>query len=115
MPRKTFCYNSNMDKSILTEVIAAEKDVQRSIEQEEERLREWVEQVRHEAADAVAREEGTDGEALQQVIASARQDAEQRAQVMRDEAITAARRLDSLDDAALMNVIMKRLPRIFRE
>jgi len=48
------------------------------------------------------------------VIASARQDAEQRAQVMRDEAITAARRLDSLDDAALMNVIMKRLPRIFR-
>lgn len=104
-----------MDKGILNEVIAAEKDVQRCIEQEEERLRIWLEQVKQEAADAVAREELNDGTARQAALTAARQDAEERAQAVKDEAAALAARMEGLDDATLTGILLPRLPRILLE
>jgi vacuolar-type H+-ATPase subunit H len=104
-----------MDKSILSEVIAVEKDVQRGIEQEEARLQSWLEQVRKEAADAVADELQNDGAEMQQVMTRARKDAEKRAETIRDEARSLAARMAGLDDAVLTGIIRKRLTRIFRE
>ena len=115
MEKTVLCYNRTMDKSILNEVIAAEKDVQRCIEQEEERLRNWLDQVKRESADAVDREERNDGSARQEALARARQDAEQRAQDVKDEAAARAARMEKVDDALLTGIILKRLPRILLE
>lgn len=115
MGKQAVCYNRTMDKSILNEVIAAEKEVQRCIEQEEERLRAWLEQVKREASEAVEREERNDGSARQEALARARQDAEQRAQDVKDEAAARAAQMDRIDDHLLTGIILKRLPRILLE
>ena len=109
------CYNRSMEKSILNEVIAAEKEVQHRIEQEEERLREWLEQVKREAVETVAREEQNDGTARQEALAAARQDAEARARAVKDDAAALAARMDGLDAGTLTGIILKRMSTILLE
>jgi vacuolar-type H+-ATPase subunit H len=104
-----------MDKDILNEVIEAEKDIQLCIEQEQSRLRAWLDQLKKESAEAVARAERSDGELLGRALDEARRDAEKRAKQAVEAAEARAARLKDLDDAVLKTIIMKRLPRIFLE
>jgi hypothetical protein len=104
-----------MDKGILNEVIAAEKEVQRCIEEEQQRLRTWLEQVKREADAAVSREEQNDGAVREQELAAAKQDAETRARQATEEAAKVARRLERLDDGTLTGIILKRMPGILLE
>lgn len=115
MEGNTFCYNRCMDKSVLSEIIAAEKEVQHCIDQEEMRLREWLEQVKREAAEEVAREEQNDGRALRDAVASARENAGKRAMAIGEEGRARAARMDRCDDVALTRILLERLPRIFQE
>ncbi len=100
---------------MLNEVIAAEKEVQRCIEQEQQRLKAWLEQVRGECAAAVSSGEREDGPRRAQELAKARQDAEEAARQVTAEAAARAERLERLTDAALTGIVLQRLPGILME
>jgi|OpeIllAssembly_1097287.scaffolds.fasta_scaffold33403_2 vacuolar-type H+-ATPase subunit H len=104
-----------MDKDILNEVIEAEKEIQKCIELEQERLRAWLDQVKTEAAEAVARAERNDGDEQGRAVESARRDAEAKAKQIVADAEERAARFHDLDEAALAAVVKKRLPRILLE
>ena len=104
-----------MDKDILNEVIEAEKDIQQCIEQEQARLRIWLDGVKKETAEAIARAEQNDGESLGRTLEEAKRDAEVRAKQAVDSAEARAARFQDLDDTVLREIIMKRLPRILSE
>lgn len=104
-----------MDKDILNEVIEAEKDIQQCIELEQARLREWIESVKKESDEAVSRAEKSDGESLGRALEDARREADARAKRSVKNAEERAARFESMDDAALTAIIMKRLPRILLE
>jgi len=101
-----------MDKDILNEVIAAEKEIQQCIKQEQGRLRAWLDEVKKEAAEAVARAEKNDGESLGRAIEEAKLSAGKQAKQVVESAEARAARFKELDDAVLRAIIMKRLPRI---
>jgi len=104
-----------MDKDILNEVIEAEKDIQQCIEQEQVRLRDWLDGVKKEAAEAIARAERNDGESLGRAIEEAKRVAETRAKQTVESAEARAARYQDLKDSDLIEIIMKRLPRILLE
>jgi vacuolar-type H+-ATPase subunit H len=104
-----------MDKDILNEVIEAEKDIQQCIEQEQARLRDWLDGVKKDAAEAIARAERNDGESLGRALEDAKRDAEERAKQVVESAEARAARLKDLNDTVLTAIIMKRLPRILLE
>jgi vacuolar-type H+-ATPase subunit H len=104
-----------MDKDILNEVIEAEKDIQQCIEQEQARLRDWLDGVKKDAAEAIARAERSDGESLGRALEEAKRDAEKRAQQVVESAEARSARFKDLDDTVLTAIVMKRLPRILLE
>src|SRR5512139_3572780 len=110
-----FCYNGAMDKDILNEVIEAEKEIQHCIEQEQERLRAWLDQVKREAAEGIAREEQVDQEAMGRVLEDVKREAEAKAKRIVDDASARAAGIEQLDDGALAGIVMKQLPRILLE
>lgn len=104
-----------MDKDILTEVIGAEKNIQHCIEDEQVKLRTWLEQVKREASEAVAREENNDRELLTQALEDAKQSAEAKAKQVVGDAAARVVRIEKLDDAILTGIVLKRMPRILLE
>jgi vacuolar-type H+-ATPase subunit H len=104
-----------MNKDILNEVIEAEREIQQCIEQEQERLRAWLDQVTRESAEAVARAEGHDGKSLGRVLDEAKQTAAMQAKQVVEAAEARAAQFRELDEAALAGLILKRLPRILLE
>ena len=73
-----------MDKDILNEVIEAEKVIQHCIEGEQAKLRAWLDQVKRESSEAVAREENNDRELLTQALEEAKRGAEAKVQPAHD-------------------------------
>jgi len=104
-----------MDKDILNEVIEAEKVIQHCMEGEQEKLRTWLDQVKRESSEAVAREENNDRELLTQALEDAKQSAEAKARQMVDDAATRTLRIEKLDNGTLTGIIIKRIPRILLE
>jgi vacuolar-type H+-ATPase subunit H len=104
-----------MDKDILNEVIEAERVIQHCIEGEQAKLRTWLDQVKRESSEAVAREENNDRELLTQALADAKQSAEAKAKQVVDDAAARTLRIEKLDDGTLTGIIIKRMPRIFLE
>lgn len=104
-----------MDKDILNEVIEAEKEIQHCIEDEQAKLRTWLDQVKREASEAVAREENNDRELLTRALEDAKQSAEAKAKQVVDDAAARSARIEKLDDGTLTGIILKRMPRILLE
>jgi len=104
-----------MDKDILNEVIEAEKEIQHCIEDEQAKLRTWLDQVMRETSESVAREENNDRELLTRALEEAKQSAEAKAQEVVDDAARRSLRIEKLDDATLTGIILKRMPRILLE
>jgi vacuolar-type H+-ATPase subunit H len=104
-----------MDKDILNEVIEAEKVIQHCMEGEQAKLRTWLDQVKRESSEAVAREENNDRELLTQALEDAKQSAEAKARQMVDDAATRTLRIEKLDNGTLTGIIIKRIPRILLE
>lgn len=101
-----------MDKGILNEVIEAEKDVQQCMEREQTRLQGWIVQVKHDAAEEVAREERAEIDAMDQARAEAKQAAELRARQLVSDAEDRAARSGRLDERILTDIIAKRIHRL---
>jgi len=104
-----------MDKDILNEVIEAEKEIQHCLEGEQAKLRNWLDQVKRESSEAVAREENNDRELLTQALEEAKQSAEAKAKQVVNDAATRTLRIKKLDDGTLTGIILKRMPRILME
>jgi len=104
-----------MDKDILNEVIEAEKAIQHCIEDEQAKLRAWLDQVKREAAEAVEREENNDRDLLTQALNDAKGRAEAKAKQVVDDAAARSLRIEKLDDGTLTGIILKRMPRILLE
>ena len=104
-----------MDKDILNEVIEAEKVIQHCMEGEQAKLRTWLDQVKRESSEAVAREENNDRELLTQALEDAKQSAEAKARQMVNDAATRTLRIEKLDNGTLTGIIIKRMPRILLE
>ena len=104
-----------MDSGVLRQVIDAEKDIQAGVEAEQVRLRELAERARREAAETIAEEERILREARAADEGRVRREAEEEARALVNEASAAARKLEGLDDKALIGIITKRLPRILME
>ncbi len=98
-----------MERDILAEVISAEKEIQKCIELEKTKAHEWIERVRREAEEELAREEerlkGSFGKAME----GAKGDAADKASLVMREAAAKADRLEKMNDEVLVGVIMKRL------
>jgi vacuolar-type H+-ATPase subunit H len=104
-----------MDKDILNEVIEAEKAIQQCIEVEQAKLRSWLDQVKRELSEAVAREENNDRELMTQALEEAKRVAEAKAKQVVDDAATRTLRIEKLDNGTLTGIIIKRMPRILLE
>jgi len=104
-----------MDKDILNEVIEAEKKIQHCIEDEQAKLRTWLDQVKRESSEAVAREENNDRDLLTRALEDAKKSAEAKAKQVVDDAAMRSSRIEKLDDATLTGIILKRMPRILLE
>ena len=104
-----------MDKDILNEVIEAEKVIQQCIEVEQAKLLTWLDQVKRESSEVVAREENNDRELMTRALEDAKQSAEAKAKQVVDDAAKRTLRIEKLDDGTLTGIILKRMPRILLE
>ena len=104
-----------MDKDILNEVIEAEREIQHCIEDEQAKLRTWLDQVKREASDAVAHEEQNDHDLLKQALEDAKGLAEAKSKQVIADAAKRSSRIEKLDDGILTGIILKRMPRILLE
>jgi len=104
-----------MDKDILNEVIEAEKEIQHCLEGEQAKLRTWLDEVKRESSEAVAREEKNDSELLKRALDDAKQSAEAKAKQVVEDAALRSMRIEKLDDGTLTGIILKRMPRILLE
>ena len=104
-----------MDKDILNEVIEAEREIQHCIEDEQAKLRTWLDQVKREASESVVHEEQNDQNLLKQALEDAKGRAEAKAKQVVDDAAKRSLRIEKLDDGILTGIILKRMHRILLE
>lgn len=101
-----------MEKDILSEVIETEKEIQKCIEQEMKKAKEWLEEVRKNAALELAQADKEYTTALEQAMADAEKEAAARAMEVRKNAELQADRLGKLEDSVLKSILEKRIKRI---
>jgi len=102
----------DMEKDILSEVIETEKDIQKCIEQETRKAKEWLEDVRKKAALELTQAEQEYTTALEQAMADAEKEAAARALAVRKDSELQADRMGKLDDHILKSILEKRIRRI---
>ena len=102
----------DMEKDILSEVIETEKDIQKCIEQETRKAKEWLEDVRKKAALELTQAEQEYTTALEQAMADAEREAAARALAVRKDSELQADRMGKLDDRILKSILEKRIRRI---
>lgn len=110
-----FCYNKAMDKDVLSEVIEAEREIQKCIDAEQSRLRQWLEDVRKEAEAAVAREEERNNASAAQALEDAKKQAEAEAVHIRGQAEAEAAALANIEDRVIAGIVLKHISRILME
>jgi hypothetical protein len=96
-----------MDKSLLSEVIEVEKEIQRRCDLERAKSREWLEQTRKEFEAGYALEELRIAESLQQSLEDAKRTAEIRASDIVKEAAQLSERFAMLKSETLSRIIEK--------
>ncbi|HET6516555.1 MAG TPA: hypothetical protein VFG09_15485 [Thermodesulfovibrionales bacterium] len=97
---------------ILGEVIAVEKEIQRTLDREKGKSREWLDGVRKETEEKFAREEEKIKGAFAIALEQARKEADERAAMIVRDAEANARGLDNLEDDFLKKIIEKGIRRI---
>ncbi|HXX58000.1 MAG TPA: hypothetical protein VEI96_08380 [Thermodesulfovibrionales bacterium] len=101
-----------MENDVLSLVVAAEKEIQKNLEIERKKSREWVEQVKREAEEKVAAEEIRHKEALIRAVRDAKEEAGKKAAGILDEAVARAEMMKGLDHGFLAGVTMRHIMRI---
>lgn len=102
----------DMEKDILSEVIETEKEIQKCLDQETQKAKEWLDDVRKKAALELAQAEQEYTTALEQAMADAEREAAARAMAVRKNAEMQADRLGILDDRILKSILDRRINRI---
>ncbi len=101
-----------MKKDILAEIIEIEKDIQKKLDVETLKSKEWLEKVRREAEDEIAGKEESLRDVFNRAMEDARVDAEKRASEIISSAIADAERLRTIGDESLKMILSKYLFRI---
>jgi vacuolar-type H+-ATPase subunit H len=94
-----------MEKDLLGEVIEAEKEIQKCLELEKVKSREWLEQTRKEFEEEVEREEKNLRESLRQAIEQAAKEAEAKASDIVRQAERTAGRLTAVKNDTLSRIV----------
>jgi len=101
-----------MEKDILSEVIVVEKEIQERLELEQLRSRKWLENIRKESEEQLAREEKTIKDSLNKAIENAKKDAELKAEEIVERADAKAMLLANLNDETVGEIVGKQVARI---
>lgn len=104
-----FCYNEHMDSNILSEVIEVEREIQKCLELEQAKARDWLEKVKKECSDEVLKEESRIKDTLAAAEERARKEAEESAASSLRHAATLVEHLDHLDRAVLQALADKHI------
>jgi hypothetical protein len=104
-----------MEKDLLSEVIGVEKEIQRCLELEKARSREWLDRTKREFEEELTREETGAAEALRRSLDEAKRDAELGSRGVVKQAELAAGRISSLQNGALARIVNRHLNKILPE
>lgn len=103
---------SGMENDILTTIIAAEREIRERLAVEEQRAAEMLDNLRRELERDATLEAERLGSSVQQAVAAARGEAQERADAVMRRAATRAEQLDGLADETLERCIRMHLDRI---
>ncbi len=98
-----------MEKDILRQVIEVEKEIQKCLESEKVKIREWLEGVKKESDEEFLREELEIKQSLDQSLREATRQSETAAAEILSEAADAAERLKRLKAETLTGIIGRRI------
>jgi vacuolar-type H+-ATPase subunit H len=101
-----------MQKDILSEVIEVEKEIQKCLEIEKAKSHDWLEKVKKESEEELAREEKNIKESLSKSIEVAKKEAELKAAGIVKQTEAGAERLTKLNDQTLVDIVGKQITRI---
>ena len=101
-----------MDNDILHDIIAVETEIQRNTELEKEKTNKWIEKVKRDAEDEIAREEERLKESDAQALSEAKAYAESKAAGIIEKAVARAEILKRFDSECLKEIIVKHTIRI---
>jgi hypothetical protein len=101
-----------MEKDILSAIVEVEEEIQERLIAEERDAGTMLCSIGQELEKELKQEEGRLAETVQQAVAAARADAQERAAAIVHRAATLAEQLAGLDDGALEPSIMRHLVRI---
>lgn len=98
-----------MEKDVLSQVIDAEKEIQKCLEAEKQKVREWIEGVKKESEDDFFLEQQKIKESLERSIAEAARQAEAATEEVVRAATAAAERLGRLGPGELRALVARRI------
>jgi hypothetical protein len=98
-----------MDNNILSEVIDVEREIQKCLDREQEKARDWLAKVKQECADELVREEELLRNSLAAAEGQARKEAEEGAASSLSAAAALVEQRDHLDRALLQAVVDKHI------
>ena len=101
-----------MEKDVLSQVIEAEKEIQKCLEAEKVKVREWLETVKKECESEFTAEEKKIKESLDLSMAESAKQAETKAGRIVEEAGQSAARLEHLRTETLSAIVRKRITTI---
>lgn len=98
-----------MEKDVLSQVIEAEKEIQKCLEAERAKAREWLDSERKQAEEAFLLEQEKIKHYQEQSLAAADREAERKIQEIVREAARSAERLGQLDTKVLLKLVEQRM------
>lgn len=98
-----------MENDILSKVIEVEKSIQERLNEEKEKSLEWIEAVRQEAREEIAREEKKVKESCAVDAEKSYADAEKKAAEIIEEALRNAGKLEALPDDILTEIVRRHM------
>lgn len=101
-----------MDNNILSEVIEVEREIQKCLEIEQAKARDWVEKVKKECAEEVLKEEARINASLAAAEDLARKEADESTTATVRDAAAFIEQMDHLDRAVLQAVVEKHIQTI---
>ena len=101
-----------MEKDILSEVIDVEREIQKCLDLEKIKSREWLEKVKKESEEELVLEEKKIREALNKAVENAQHEAESKAAAVVKKAAEEAERLKHLKNNTLLEIVERHINRI---
>jgi vacuolar-type H+-ATPase subunit H len=101
-----------MEKDILSQVIEVEKEIQKCLEIEKEKVHQWLKDVKNESEEEFLREEKTIRMSLDRSLAEATKQAEAKSDEIAKKTGASVERLSRLSVEILTRIVEKEIPAI---